>query len=246
MATVFALPNVNITPNNNSICVGQVVTLNASGANTYVWQPGNLNGNLINDTPSTTTTYSIVGTDVNGCVGLNNIVINVNPLPTLVATSSSTDICQGQSITLNASGAITYTWQPGALIGNSVIDSPTALTIYTVTGTDANGCENMSTINVDVLLCTGNSLATNQLSAFKLFPNPTNGALTLEFKTTQTFGVFVEVYDFIGKKIMSQSFNYSDKTSSHQLNLEKFANGFYFIKLKSADNSIKTIKVIKE
>ncbi len=246
MATVFALPTINITPNNNSICVGQVVTLNASGANTYVWQPGNLNGNLINDTPSTTTTYSIVGTDVNGCVGSNNVVITVNPLPTLVATSSSTDICQGQSVTLSASGAITYTWQPGTLIGNSVVDSPNALTVYTVTGTDANGCENSSTINVDVLLCTGNSLATNQLSAFKLFPNPTNGALTLEFKTTQTFGVFVEVYDFIGKKIMSQNFNYSDKTSSHQLNLEKFANGFYFIKLKSADNSIKTIKVIKE
>ena len=92
-------PQPTVTATSATVCAGQTALLNASGANTYVWQPGNLNGSLVNDTPSATTTYSVIGTDVNGCMGSSNTVINVNPLPTPVI-SGNLVMCDGENTTL--------------------------------------------------------------------------------------------------------------------------------------------------
>src|SRR6185503_17801605 len=55
--------------------------------------------------------------------------------PTISIVSSNSAICSGQSTTLTASGATTYTWNPGNISGNPIVVTPTATTIYTVTGT---------------------------------------------------------------------------------------------------------------
>ncbi|MCB0409678.1 MAG: T9SS type A sorting domain-containing protein [Flavobacteriales bacterium] len=90
IATVFALPNVNAGPDDD-ICVGTSAQLNASGAATYYWTPTNdLNDpNLAAPiaTPSSTTTYTLTGTDANGCVAVDFVDITVNPLPAASYTS---------------------------------------------------------------------------------------------------------------------------------------------------------------
>ncbi|QLH46111.1 MAG: hypothetical protein HWD58_11030 [Bacteroidota bacterium] len=78
----------------------------------------------------------------------------------LVSTSAtSTTICSGSSTTLSATGASTYTWQPGGLTGSSVVVSPTSTTTYTVTGTNAAGCTNTATRLITVNTC-GNGVLT--------------------------------------------------------------------------------------
>ena len=59
-------------------------------------------------------------------------------------------ICKGESTTLTASGAQNYTWSNG--LGNtpSVTVSPVTTTVYTVTGTDANGCTASKDVEVEV------------------------------------------------------------------------------------------------
>ena len=71
-----------------------------------------------------------------------NKTVTVNPLPTVgVSPSTPTAICTGNSTTLTASGASTYSWSPAtglsATTGATVTASPTTTTTYTVTGTDA-------------------------------------------------------------------------------------------------------------
>jgi hypothetical protein len=130
---------------NQTVCAGAMVTLTASGASTYSWDNGVTQG--VAFTPSTTTVYTVLGTDANGCVNTDNVTVNVNALPNVEAGNNQT-ICVGQSVTLTASGANTYTWTGG--VNQGVAFSPTSTQIYTVTGTDLNGCTSTDAVTVNV------------------------------------------------------------------------------------------------
>ncbi len=137
---------VNASPATSTICAGNSATLTGSGATTYTWNPGNIVGTSIVVSPAASTVYSVVGTS-GSCTGSNSTTVTVTAGPTVVVNSST--ICSGSSATLIASGATTYTWNPGNLSGTSVVVSPTATTIYTVTG--ANGaCTSIKNTTVTV------------------------------------------------------------------------------------------------
>lgn len=67
---------LNISAPSASICPGQTITLTASGANTYTWTSG-VQTETISVNPLTTTSYSVSGTGLNGCVGYTNIPVTV-------------------------------------------------------------------------------------------------------------------------------------------------------------------------
>jgi len=75
---VFSLPNVTINGTVATICVGEELTLNASGASNYTWSTG-ANTASINIAPITTTTYSIIGSDANGCANVALVSQAVDP-----------------------------------------------------------------------------------------------------------------------------------------------------------------------
>jgi gliding motility-associated-like protein/uncharacterized repeat protein (TIGR01451 family) len=143
--TAIAIPSV--------ICLGSISTLSANGANTYTWFPGNLSGPTPTVSPTVATIYTVVG-NVTVCVGSNTVQVLVNPLPTLAATAAPSLICPGDTGTLNATGAITYTWYPTFLVGATQTVIGTVPTQYTVWGTDANGCENYAIVNLPVFIPT--------------------------------------------------------------------------------------------
>lgn len=152
--SVSAGPSVTATTLSPAICNGASATLNASGALTYLWQPGNLTGNPVTVNPSATTTYTVVGTDAGGCIDTGMVNVVVNPAPNVTATSLNAQICAGDSATIIAGGAVTYTWQPGGLTGASQTVAPATTTTYTVNGTDANGCSATAMTTVIVQVCT--------------------------------------------------------------------------------------------
>lgn len=91
--TINALPTISISASSTSICAGDSVTLTASGAGaggTYSWNDGQSTA-AITVTPGTTITYSVVGTDANGC--FNNadqqITVNAVDVATVQYTASS-------------------------------------------------------------------------------------------------------------------------------------------------------------
>lgn len=145
--TVNPLPLVNAGPN-QAICIGASATIAGSGATTYTWNNGVTDN--VAFTPALTNTYTVTGTDANGCINTDQVVVTVNPLPIIVGGPDEI-ICIGASVTLSGSGATSYNWDNG--VTNGIAFSPITTTIYTVTGTDVNGC-----INTDQVLVTVNPL----------------------------------------------------------------------------------------
>ena len=155
--TVVNLPTISVVGGaSQSVCDGSSVTLNGSGGVSYSWTGVDASGNAISNNASfvppasTTTTYTVTGTDGNGCSNTASVDVTSTAAPSISAGADVT-ICAGESVTLTGSGAGTggsYSWTGG--VSNGVSFTPTATTTYTVTGTDANGCSATDQVTVTV------------------------------------------------------------------------------------------------
>lgn len=167
VVTVNANPVVN-AGSDISICPGASTTLTANGATSYTWSPGGETTASITVAPSSTSTYTVVGTTA-GCTGMDNVVVTVLPGAPINA-GNDVAICEGNSTTLTAANGVSYTWDNGLGNGNGFTVSPVTTTTYNVTGTDANGCigNDAVVVTVDALpivsagadqaVCTGTSV----------------------------------------------------------------------------------------
>ena len=91
-------------------------------------------------------TNSITG--IPGCAdAIDTAGVTVRSLPVVSADASSLTICIGDSSELTGSGASSYTWDNSVSDGDFV--SPVSNTTYTVTGIDANGCENTDQVTIN-------------------------------------------------------------------------------------------------
>lgn len=232
--SVNSLPAVSSTPIATTVCNGSSVTLNGNGASTYTWTGGITNG--VAFTATTTTNYTVSGTDVNGCVGFSTVTVNVNNLPAITANSTASVICVGQSVTLNGGGASTYTWTGG--VSDGVAFTPTVTDTYTVTGTDVNGCLNTAAISVTVSACTGINNANETIAQFVVYPNPNNGDFTIAL-TGSGKNPSVEIYNTIGKLV------YKDVLTAEKNNFSTdLASGIYFVNIIESGRVIATQKLI--
>ena len=140
--TLKALPPTAIT-GNTSLCEGESTTLTATGGVTYVWS-NTSTGNSI--TVNQSGVYTVTATNAEGCSNTANVTVTVNPLPN-VSISGNNSFCQGDNVTLTATGANTYVWSNTSSNASITVSSAGN---YTVTGTDGNGCSNTATKAVSV------------------------------------------------------------------------------------------------
>lgn len=76
--TVNALPTITISSSTSLLCLGQTETLTATGtATSYTWNT-NATGTSISVSPTVTTSYTVTGTDSNGCTNKTEITQNVS------------------------------------------------------------------------------------------------------------------------------------------------------------------------
>ncbi len=154
------------------ICAGESVTLMGSGALSYTWDNSVQDGEAFN--PTASADYTVIGEDANGCENSATVTVNVNALPTVTLTSNDADnaVCAGDAIILTAGGASTYTFTNGVTDGVSFVPSMT--NTYSVTGEDANGCENSAMLTITV-----NALPNVTLAAFTSPVCVNNASVTL-------------------------------------------------------------------
>ena len=231
---VIATPTISILGNNGVLCSGGSLTLNASGATSYTWMPGNLSGGNQVLSPSSTQVYTITGSNAN-CLSSSVTTVTVSPSPTLSISLSSNTLCTGQSATVVASGASSYTWLPGNLIGANQILSPTSTQAYTITGSNVN-CTSTLIENLTVLVCTGiNEKSKNDL-LINAFPNPFKDELIIEVNEpsqitiTNALGQVVKTVDVNGKTIIETN---------------DLPKALYILSIKTQNGS-RNIKLVKE
>jgi PKD repeat protein len=159
---VNALP-VILTNGTVSVCLGDSAQLIATGAGPtgqYSWSPptglSSTTGDVVMGSPATSTTYTVTGTDANGCSNTATASITVNPLP-LVATPPAPAYCVGDSVTVCLTGANSYHWdtQTGIIWANGpdsscVTINTTTTTTYTIVGSSLEGCTASLTLTVTV------------------------------------------------------------------------------------------------
>lgn len=146
--TVNPLPQITVTPPGGNICIGDSITLTASGADTFVWTPDNTlssgTGSTVIAFPQVPTTYTVTGTDTNMCVNSTSVTVVASPGPTIIINASPDHICPGDTSILTLSGAASnIVWSPpnglSTTTGSVTHASPAATTTYSVIA-DNNGC----------------------------------------------------------------------------------------------------------
>tara|TARA_B100001287_G_scaffold261698_1_gene250978 strand:+ start:20774 stop:27514 length:6741 start_codon:yes stop_codon:yes gene_type:complete len=151
------LPAVFASSNDTSICFNESTLLIGTGAITYLWSPSaSLSSSSIafpEASPDTTTLYTLLGIDGNGCKNYDSININILNLPNADAGQDDT-ICPGIGIELNGSGGNEYQWINPINLTNFLIANPIAtpdtLTAYILQVTDSNGCINTDTVVISL------------------------------------------------------------------------------------------------
>lgn len=165
--TVNPLPTVVATAAASTICEGDSVALAASGADTYSWSPatglGSTTGASVNAAPATTTTYTVSGTDLNGCMNTASVTINVNPKP-VVTLAAISDLCEdAAAISITGESPAGGTFSGPGISGSTFDPAVAGVGTHTITYsyTDGNSCSNTATATVTV-----NALPVVTLAAF--------------------------------------------------------------------------------
>lgn len=142
---------ITVTPQNETCqasCNG-AATITISGGippyQTPVWSNGTTANQVSNLCPGN---YSVQVQDAGGCSSTQNFTISSDAGFT-VTTSGNVAICEGQSTSISASGATSYTWNNGLGAGSTFQVTPTTTTTYTVTGT-SGGCTATASLTVTV------------------------------------------------------------------------------------------------
>lgn len=167
--TTITLKGADFTVANATTCPGKPVQLTVKPTNgtladyDWKWEPAtNLSCTNCPEptfTPGTDMTYTVtmVDKDIKNCNQIK--VMNVKVGSGFSVTATGASICPGDSATLTASGADTYTWEPGGLTGASVVVKPTQTTTYTVTGTSSSSsCPGNATTTATVEMKPGTAL----------------------------------------------------------------------------------------
>lgn len=149
-------PTAGIYSSSSTICAGDTLYLIGSGNGSYSWTengtPAGTGTNLLIN-PMVTSLYELI-VSMGSCSDTASVTITVNPLPIINTTPPSATLCAGDTLTLTANGAISYSWTPAtglsATSGSTVNASPSSTTIYYVEGTDANGCSDSVSITIIV------------------------------------------------------------------------------------------------
>ncbi|HXD92354.1 MAG TPA: T9SS type B sorting domain-containing protein, partial [Bacteroidia bacterium] len=151
--TVNPLPIVNV--NNDTICSGYNASLTATGAIGYVWSNGSA-GATITPAPLVSTNYTVTGTDVHSCVNTATTSVYVNISPTITVNNAA--VCKGDTATLIAGGATTYTWSTGSN-ADTIYPHPLVTTTYNISG--SNAICTASTISTVTVLVNNTHINTN-------------------------------------------------------------------------------------
>ncbi len=150
-------PTITVTPNNAAICTGSTTPamLVASGALTYSWTPSTGLSSILTDTvyalPSVSTFYTVSGVDDKGCTGTRNVAVQIVNGPNVTLTALDTTACEGDSVRLSAQAfgnGNTYLWSTGATTNFTMATATGAVTNYSVTVKNVQGCTTTRTQNI--------------------------------------------------------------------------------------------------
>lgn len=241
VVNVYSLPNLLANATATSVCAGTSVTLYGTGAPSYSWS-GGVTDNVA-FTPTMTNTYTLTGTDQNGCHDSTTVTITVNALPTVALSLPQDTACQTIGLlTLSGETPAGGSWSGSGVTGNTFdpMASGTGMINITYQYTDGNGCAASATDSIWVDICNGISTAAEPTDV-TLYPNPNNGQFTIQLSDAPHAPVQVDVLNALGQIVQTFSMN----SGKQQVDISAFDNGVYLVRVIRAEG-IRTYHVVKQ
>jgi hypothetical protein len=230
--TVNPLPIAAITPSGSAtICQGDVITLAAATASSYLWSNGAKSQRISVSTPGS---YSVKVTNAEGCSATSPATtVIVNPLPVTTVTQT------GSILSADTKDA-TYQWldcgKDFAPIKGATQQSYNATTNgnYAVS-ISANGCSDTSAC-YNVAITGVNDKTIDE--RIKIYPNPTSGKLMIESASMSIERI--EMYNVLGENIL----RYDALQLPSEIDISVQPSGIYYVIVRSV-NREEVIKVVK-
>ena len=205
VVTVNEIPTVD-AGQDETIFIGESVTLTATGADSYLWSTGETTQSITVN-PILDTSYSVTGT-TNSCESTDTVTVFLLDDSVAANAGSDTEICNGETTTLTATGGTTYLWNTGATTA-SIEVSPSTTTTYTVTAFSISGNnseDDSVTVTVneipvadagsDTEICFGNSTTLSASGGTSYLWSTGETSQTITVNPTETTTYSVEVFEF--------------------------------------------------
>lgn len=234
--TVFSNPTITAGAD-TGFCQSTSIQMCASGGVNYAWAPnfGVSDSTIACPTfgPTSSTTYTVTGTDANGCSGSDTIVLSLYPPPSVPVISQSMSV-------LTSTPAFSYQWfYNSSPINGATSQSYTATQngTYYVQIADSNGCTAFSaTFSINDV-----GIASVELqSGIQLYPNPNEGEFTI-LSAEGLKGSLLEIYNIGGAVVYSERINQS--ANNHIVNAD-FDSGTYLVRITNADGEIRMCRMM--
>lgn len=142
-------PLVDFLGGDRNVCLGDMLVLQGPPDVSYLWSTGETNQS-IELFPEEELEIWLRVTDQANNIYYDTITITVSEPPLIFVTPAVTTIDPGEEVTLTVSGGNAYLWSTGSE-DSVVVVQPSTSTLYTVTGTDENGCSSVAAAQVIVL-----------------------------------------------------------------------------------------------
>ncbi|TNE54030.1 MAG: PKD domain-containing protein [Bacteroidetes bacterium] len=204
------------------ICEGDSLVINSPVTAGLTWSTGETSSSIVvKDAGQIWAVSSNQGCEAKS----DTLNITTAGLPTVDA-GTDVEVCAGSEVTLNGSGADSYVWDNG--VQDGVAFTPSDTTVYTVTGTDANGCKNTDQVTVNVNACAGLDELGQEM--MKLYPNPSQGIVHIE---SNLLHASWELSNLLGEKLLEGSGN-------AEVDLRQLPDGMYLIRLKDKNGYLRS------
>ena len=222
--------------NDVQLCLGDTVQLGSSPTAFggvppygYLWSPSTGLSSDTSENPlchaSSTTSYIVSVTDLNGCQSDSSVTVLVNPLPAVPVISKSND-------TLYCSPALNCQWYENGVLINGADTNflvPTHNADYTVSVTDTNSCSSFSAVYSFVL-----GLEEFELSglSISIFPNPARGTLNIRSNRLMDDGR-ISIMDMNGRTRLMRDVELPEEV----MDISSLPAGVYLLRVVSRDTN---------
>lgn len=234
LLTVTPLPQIAIQSAGTALCGNDTLDVTVSGASLYTWSPNlfisSNTGASVQVWPPATFSWTVTGTDLNGCIGSNTLDVTVSPAPT-------TPLITWADMVLSSSAAEGYQWYlDGAPIPDATEQEHTPLEngTYTVMTTDANGCSAIS----DPFFFGSTGVQQGATPLTRVWPQPVDEVL---FISGIGAGSTYRLMDARGSVLL----NGRALANDVQLEMGRFSAGPYILVVQHLEGGVEGHRVIK-
>jgi hypothetical protein len=235
VVTASAIPN-------DTLCANELISLTGSGAVTYQWSSAVQNGTPFLVGPGGT--YSVIGTDTNGCTAHDSILVIGLTAPSPTTISGATVVIAGNTYFYfndnPSTSTLAWAASGGIILSGQGTDTVTIQWDTTSTHTlmlvqsEPTGCSDTTTITI--ITNSGTGLVETPANVFLLYPNPATTAIQLGFADEKSR--LIRVSDIRGRTVLEQRI----QSSKAQLDVPPdIQSGMYLIRVLDG-NKIEFVK----